>query len=150
MIHDHIVGHADQKKPIKDLKVDEVMEEYYIVPPQAVTSAKVLVDMWERLGRPANPFTDAGAKLMNIIIAVWEDGYPAHVREWLKDRKDYQNNEMRITDQVQQHTGRSLASYPLPVFNMMKQLFPDFNPAERKNCMKMVRKWPIFRMANRV
>lgn len=124
--------------------------EYEYIPPQAVASTKILMDMWERLGKPQTPFTDAGAKLMNIIIAIWEDGYPKQSRVWYKERAEYKKNEMSVSEQVSKHTGRSLASYPLPIYNMMKQLFPTFNAAERKNCMKLIRKWPMFQMANKV
>jgi hypothetical protein len=106
--------------------------------------------MWERLGRPTTPFTPSGAKLMDIIIAIWEDGYPAQVRKWIADRKEYQNSELSLTEQVHRRSGRSLASFPMPVYKMMKTVFKGFNSTERENCMKMVRKWPQFRMANRV
>ncbi len=144
-LHDKIIGHVDKK--IIDPKVN--LEEYSVVPPQAVISTKVLMDMWERLGRPNTPFIPAGEKLMNIIIAIWEDGYPRQAREWYAERKIYQNAEMGITEQVHRHTGRSLASFPLPIYNIMRRLFRGFDPAERKNCMKMVKKWSMFRMCNR-
>jgi len=130
--------------------LSDFLKDYEVIPPQAVASAKVLVDMWERLGRPTTPFTPSGAKLMDIIIAIWEDGYPAQVRKWIADRKEYQNSELSLTEQVHRRSGRSLASFPMPVYKMMKTIFKGFNSTERENCMKMVRKWPQFRMANRV
>ncbi len=147
-LHDKIIGHADKK--IIDPKVDSVLAEYDVIPPQAVISTKILMDMWERLGKPKTPFVPSGEKLMNIIIAIWEDGYPRQAREWYKERENYQKSELSISTQVSQHTGRSLASYPLPIYNVMKRLFKGFEPAERKNCIRMVRKWPMFRMANRI
>lgn len=133
---------------IKDSSIN--LDEYEEIPPQAVASAKVLVDMWEKLGRPNTPFTDAGAKLMNIIIAIWEDGYPRDARIHYEERKNYQTSEMTISEQVSKRTGRSLAAYPLPIYNMMKKCFHGFDPTERENCMKMVKKWPMFQMANKV
>jgi len=123
--------------------------EYEVIPPQAVASVQILMDMWQRLGRPKTPFTRSGEKLMNIIISIWEDGYSLQARQWYEERKEYKKNELSISTQVQKRTGRSLASYPLPIYNLMKKLFQGFDPAERKNCMKMIRKWPIFQMANR-
>lgn len=146
-LHDHLRGLADRKK-IVDPKLN--LDEYEVIPPQAVASANILTDFWIRLGRPNTPFTPAGEKLMKLIIATWEDGYPKEMREWYKDRQDYQKAEMGITEQVHQRTGRSLASYPMPIYNMMKKLFVGFDPTERKNCIKLVRKWPMFRMANKV
>ena len=138
-LHDH---------SIVDPKLN--LDEYEVIPPQAVASASILTKFWIELGRPNTPFTPTGEKLMNIIIATWEDGYPKQMREWYRDRKEYQKAEMRITDQIHQRTGRSLASYPMPIYAMMKKLFVGFDPAERKNCIKMVRKWPMFRMANKI
>ena len=126
------------------------LDDYEVIPPQAVASVQILMKMWEQLGRPETPFTPSGAKLMNIIIAVWEDGYPDQARKWAADRQEYKKNEMSVKEQVSKKTGRSLASYPLPIYNIMGKLFPKFKAAERKNCMKMVRKWPIFRLANKI
>ena len=145
-LQDHILGNADKK--IIDPKIN--LEDYDVIPPQAVVSTKILMDMWEKLGRPNTPFLPAGEKLMNIIIAIWEDGYPSQARGWYEERKNYQNSELDITTQVYRKTGRSLASYPLPIYNVMKRLFKGFDPAERKNCLRMVKKWPMFRMANKV
>jgi hypothetical protein len=65
-------------------------------------------------------------------------------------RAEYQKEELPISTQVARKTGRSLASYPLPIYNIMKKVFPGFDAAKRNNAIKMVKKWPIFRMANRV
>lgn len=122
---------------------------YDEVPQAANIAAKAIADMWVRLGRPQTPFTPSGEKMMDIMIAVWEDLYPLQAKMWYEDRKDYKLNELSTREQVRKHTGRSLASYPLPVYNMMKKVFRGFDPAERKNCMKIVKKWPMFLMANR-
>lgn len=126
---------------------DTVYEEAH---PQAATASKVVVDMWIRLGRPTNPFTKSGEKLMNIIIAIWEDCYPKDAREWYAVRQQYQDAELTISEQVSKKTGRSLASYPYAVFAMMNAVFAGFDPTERKNCIKMVAQWPQFRFANKV
>ena len=137
-------------KPLAEGTETKFSEEYDVIPPQAVASVQILMKMWEQLGRPKTPFTKSGAKLMSIIISVWEDGYPADVIKWTADRKEYKKSELSISTQVKKGTGRSLASYPLPIYNMMKNLFIGFDPAERKNCIKMVKKWPMFQFANRV
>lgn len=133
------------RKPIKI--GNEIYDEVH---PQAVVASKVVVDMWIGLGRPTDPFTEAGKKLMNIIIAVWEDCYPKDASEWYAARKEYQDAELTIKEQIKQKTGRSLASYPYAVFAMMNAVFVGFDPTERKNCIKMVAQWPIFRFANKV
>ena len=134
-----------KKKPLK------IGKEMYDYPTdEAVLASKWLIDIYVALGRPPDPFTKTGEKLTNIIIAVWEDLYPIDSKIWHEERKEYQKNEMSISSQVSKHTGRSLASFPYPIYKMMKVVFPHFKIAERKNCIKMVKKWPMFRMANKI
>lgn len=125
-------------------------EEFEEIPSEAVAASHIISDMYIKLGQPKDPFTPSGEKMMNIILAVWEDLYPLEARSWYADRKEYQNNEMTISEQVSKGTGRSLASYPYPVYMMMKKVFKGFNATERNNCIKMVKKWPQLRLANRV
>lgn len=125
------------------------LKDYEEIPVTAVAASKWLVNIWERLGKPETPFTESGQKLMNVIIIVWQELYPKEAKEWLEARKEYKTNELSISTQVSQHTGRSLASYPFQIFMMMKKLFPTFKPGERENCMKMVSIWPMFLMANK-
>lgn len=136
------------KKAPKSIKLNG--ETYDPVAKEAVVASKMLIDAYQRLGSPQTPFTRAGQKMMNIIIAVWEDLYPIESKIWNAEREEHLKSEMSIRNQVLKHTGRSLASYPFPIFKMMKVVFPDFNPAERKNCMSIVKKWPMFRMVNKV
>jgi len=145
-IHDHLIGLAD----IKDKKVEGALQETEEIPIKSVAASKWLVDYWQKLGRPETPFTDSGKKMMDIIIVVWEDLYPKDTKEWWAARADYQKNEKTITEQVHQRTGRSLASFPMPIFMMMKKIFPKFNVADREVCKKLIRRWPMFRMANKV
>lgn len=126
------------------------LNDYEEVPRLASAASKIVADMWIVLGKPKNPFSKSGAKLMDLIISVWQDLYPKDVPLWLDERKNYKANELSIKDQIKGHTGRSLASYPYPVFQMMKVCFVGFDPGERKNAMRIVKKWPMFQMANKV
>jgi len=125
-------------------------DKYQVVPPQQNAVSKVLSEMWITLGKPATPLTKSGQKMMEIIIATWEDLFPKESKEWLKDRADYKKAEKSISEQVKKRTGRSLASYPFYIYQVMKTLFPNFDPTERRNCFKMVKKWPMFQFANKV
>ena len=106
--------------------------------------------MWVYFGKPKTPLSKSGGKLMDVLIATWEDLLPKESKKWYKQRENYQKAELPIKQQVKKHTGRSLASYPSYIYFMMKRLFPNFNPTERKNCIKMVKKWPQFQMARKV
>ena len=130
------------------LKIDG--KTYDVIRPEAVEASKILADTWIRLGKPVDPFSVAGKKIVNLIIAIWEDTYPLQAHMWIEERKHYQSAEKTIHEQVSQKTGRSLASFPYPVYQMIIKTFKGFDPAERKNCMKFVKEWPIFRFANKV
>ena len=147
-LHDHIIGQSDLKKTPKEIKIGDTV--YGTAPQAAVTASKWLTDLWIQLGRPQTPLTDAGSKLMKVIIAVWEDLYPQESKLWWEGRSEYKKEELDIKTQVHKRTGRSLASYPFPIFMMCKRLFPDFKMGERKNAIKMARRFPMFQMANKI
>ena len=124
-------------------------EEYEEVPQTAVLSSKWLVEAWERLGKPETPLTPSGQKMMAVIITTWEELYPEEAKEWHKSRDVYKRNELPISEQVHKRTGRSLASYPFFIFQVMRRVFPKFKPGDRDSCMKLIRVFPMFRFANR-
>lgn len=125
------------------------LDDYYVVPKEIVAVSKILSDMWDKLGRPNTPLSPQGEKLMNILIASWEDLLPEEAVDWKEKRTQYQVFEKTIHQQVKGRTGRSLASYPMYIYKIMKHLFPEFDATKRQNCFKMIKKWPIFRMANK-
>jgi len=129
---------------------DPIPNELPDVSPQRIVVSKVLADWWVKLGRPTTPLSKSGQKLMDIIIATWEDLFREESVLWYKEREDYKKSELPISKQVEKHTGRSLASYPMYIYQVMKGLFPNFNSTERKNCFKMCRKWPMFQMAKKL
>jgi len=125
-------------------------EEFEIIPPRATAGAKFISELWERVGKPQTPLTEAGAAVMDAIINVWQNSYPKEASQWRADRKEYKNAELPTSTQVSRRTGRSLASYPYPIYLMIKRVFPTFNAAERKNAIKMCRKWPMFQFTNKI
>lgn len=125
-------------------------EEYEVVPAPAVAASKVLVDMKTRLGNPDDPYSKQGKKLMDIMIAVWEDLWPSEAKKWHEDRREYQVAEMTIKEQVHKRTGRSLASIPYPIYELMRKLFPTYKLSHRDDYIKLVKHYPIFRFANKV
>jgi hypothetical protein len=131
-----------------DIRIGE--ETYTDVPTVSILASKWLVEIWERLGKPNSPLTASGSKLMRVIIAVWEELYPKDAKDWYKTRDEYRADEMTTKEQVHQRTGRSLASYPLQIYQMMKRLFPDFKFSDRENTIKLVRKFRMFQMANKI
>lgn len=127
------------------------LQDYEDVNLNAYGASAFLTLSWERLGKPADPIsTENGRKLMEIIIHVWAKELTQEYVEWKAIRDEYQQSELSIHDQVKQGTGRSLASYPMFVYKLMKKLFPTFDPIERSNCMTLIKHFPIFRFVNKV
>lgn len=139
---------ASSQIPRKEITLDG--KTYDIPTRQASAVTSTLIKVWEKLGRPQDPFSPAGEKLMNIIIATWEDTFPIESRAWYEERKEYQKEELTITEQVRKNTGRSLASYPFYIFQVMKIMFPGLKLSDRDTNIKMVKKYPVFRMCNTI
>ena len=125
-------------------------EVYDEIPKEALSASKAVVFAWEATGKPTTPLSTSGKKVMDVIIAVWEDLYPIERKLWLEERETYKKAELSIKEQIRKRTGRSLGSYPYPIYQMMKKVFPKFNSTERKNMIKMVGKWKMFQFTNKV
>lgn len=125
-------------------------EVYQQVPKQAIAMTDAITYAWEKLGKPETPLSTSGQKMMDVIIATWEDTYPILSSEWKKARDLHLSAEKTIHEQVSQHTGRSLASYPMYIYTVMKKVFPKFDLSKRENVIKLVKLWPIFRFVNKV
>jgi hypothetical protein len=149
-LHDHLIGLADRKPQVSDPKVDVILNNMEEIPEVVTAGSKWAVDAWVRLGSPTSPFTESGEKLVNVLIAMWEEMYPQDSHDWYEQRREYQKEELDVTTQVQKKTGGSLASFPYPLFQMFKRFFPDTKftgITGRDTCKKMVRRWPMFKLS---
>ena len=128
----------------KTIKVgNEIFEE---IPSKAVAASKVLQDLFIKLGKPLTPLSKHGEQMMRFLIATWEDLYPKEVKEWSETVKDYRKEEMSIGQQVHNQTGRSLASIPFPIYQMMKKVFPEYKLEDKKAFKKFLETFPMFKM----
>lgn len=130
-------------------KVLKVEEEYDVIPGEAVAASRAIVDVHERLGRPDTPLSDAGSKVMDVIVSVWEDLYPDQRKRRWNEIKKYRKNEISNRQKVKKKTGRNLASIPTPVYSMMRKVFPNFKMDNREDFMKLVRKYPYFQVTEK-
>lgn len=128
----------------------DLSSEYQEVPPKALLASKYLVESWEKLGKPQTPLTESGKKMMAVIVAAWEELYPIDAKTWTNEMISYKSTELSIKDQVHKHTGRSLASIPLPVYLMMEKIFPTYKLEKREEWLKFLKKYPEFRAANKL
>lgn len=135
-------------KDSKSLKLNG--EEYEVIPPLAVASTKLLMDAYERLGSPQDPFSDSGKKVMEILISLWQDLFPKESQVWIAMRDDHKKAELSIREQVAKGTGRSLASLPMFIHKIMGKLFPQYKSWSRTEYTQFVKEYPMFRMVNKI
>lgn len=143
---------AAARQPLYEPSSQEVTVDGYTydVPSnQAIVVTDLILRMWEKLGCPEDMFSESGQKLMSVIIATWEDTFPNESAQWYQERKDYQNEELDIRQQVSGNTGRSLASYPYYIYSVMKIVFPKVKFGDRNTVLKLVKHYPMFRMARK-
>jgi len=124
-------------------------DKAYEVPSEpALILTEFLYRVWNKLGQPNDPLSTTGGKLVEAIILAYEKSYPKEWREWLREREDYQLNELSLKEQLK--TGRSLASYPVFIYNILHKMFPDTDFSNREFVIKFVRKFPMFRFAGKI
>jgi hypothetical protein len=126
------------------------LEDYDIIPPHLSTLTSFIVEVWQRLGKPTDPLSEAGQKLVNFVFDSYEELYPQEYKAWRESIKEYQLAEKTLTEQVRKHTGRSLISYPYWVFMILKKLFPNFDFVKRENALKIAKTFKQFQVANKV
>jgi len=125
-------------------------QDVEVLPKVVNEAAASILLTWERLGKPRSVFSTNGSKLLQVMIATWRDLYPVESSQWLQERAEHLLSEMSIKDQIKGHTGRSLASIPLYLHKLMKLFFKDDILLDRAYYMKLVKLFPMFRMANKV
>ena len=132
----------------KNVSIDG--EDYEVLPEVVNEALAAILFTWDTLGRPKTVFSDAGEKLMTVIISTWRDLYPRESDDWIEARKEYKLHEKTLREQVRSHSGRSLASIPLYIYKIMKQIFTDDKVQDSKYYQRLVKRYNIFQMANRV
>ncbi len=134
---------------MKDRTITIDGQEYYQPTRQGYAISDTISKLWDNLGRPETPFSKTGEKLMDVIIATWEDTFPDQYKEWIKEREQMHQAEISNREKIKKHTGRNLAAYPMYVYKMIKLVFPEFKFSERENQLKLVKKWPLFKMVRK-
>ena len=55
-------------------------QNFEVIPDIAIHSSRWLIEIYQKLGRPQNPFTETGKKMMDVIITVWFNLYPKYTK----------------------------------------------------------------------
>lgn len=123
------------------------LSNYELPPKEAVMITEYFMRVWEKLGRPSDPLTRTGQAMVDAVILAYEKTYPNEWHQWLENRKEYQDNELTLHEQLQ--TGRSLASYPVFIYNSLKRLFPNTDFSDRDFVFKFIKLYPAFRVCGK-
>lgn len=124
-------------------------EEYEVASSKHQTVINGLTFLWEKLGKPTSVF-NGGEKLMDGIIAAWSFLEPQESLVWAQQRDNHLEAEMTIKEQVKGHTGRNLISYPELVYKFMGLFFTDDKLISKDFIFKFLKKYPMFRLVNKV
>ena len=123
---------------------------YDVIPREIEAGTRAILYAYNKVGKPTDPLSIAGKKVVAVMVAVWQDLYPTQSRDWFRVREEYKLNEMSIKEQSKKHTGRSLASLPKPIYKMFQVLFPEFPLNSRDNFIKLCKAFPIFQFVNKI
>lgn len=136
-------------KPLeKSVNIDG---EIYDIPSDfSIALSTELVRVWVGLGQPTDLFTVAGDKMMKVIIASWEDAFPAEAASRREDLISIKSEQMTTKEQIKGHTGRQLASIPYYIMKLMKAIFKENKLGDRENMIKLVKLYPMFSLVEKV
>lgn len=125
------------------------VNDYTIIPPHLSSATQMIVELWDKVGRPTDPLSSSGKKVVHFVFECYKELFPSEFKQWLDERKEYQVHEKSIPEQVRNHTGRSLLSYPYWVFMVLRNVFPHFDFVKRENALKIAACFPQFQIANK-
>lgn len=125
------------------------INDYEIIPPHLSSATEMIASLWDKLGRPKDPLSKTGRKLVEFIFDCYKELFPYEYAQWVENLKLHKKEEWSITEQVRKHTGRSLLSYPYWVFMILKKVFPTFDFVKRENALKIAKIFPQFKIANK-
>lgn len=123
--------------------------EVVLVPQDKYLAVDYLIKIWESVGRPTEPFSKSGLRVVEAIIEVWKVILPEEYVEWKKIRDDYQRSEKDIHTQVREGTGRISVSMPRLFVTLIHKMFPDYK-MDKSFFVKLAKHFEIFRFANKI
>lgn len=123
--------------------------EVILLPQDQYQAVDYLVKIWEGVGRPTEPFSKSGLKVVEAIIEAWKIIKPDEYMDWKRIRDEYQSSEMDVHDQVKQKTGRIAVSMPRLFITLFHKMFPGYN-TDRTFFLKLGKHYPIFRFAQKL
>lgn len=123
--------------------------EVVLVPQDQYKAIDYLVGIWEGVGKPTEPFSKSGLKVLAAMIEAWKVLMPEEYLGWKQVRDEYQSSELDVHDQVKKKTGRIVVSMPRLFITLFHKLFPGYD-TDRKFFIKLGRHFPIFRFARKI
>lgn len=127
---------------------DEPVVEYEPVTRLGAAYAKVLFDIWNKIGRPTDITATSGLKMLDETIRVWEKAFPHEVIDWMHDMSIDREAERTI----QQHIkggGYNPVSYPPTLFHLIKIMLPELKLGDKRIHHTICQRYPnLFKTTN--
>ena len=105
-----------------------------------------------KLGNPPDISTEAGLKLMDAIIGVWQKHFRKEAADWSHDRKmdlAYEKDLHYLASD--KSAGYNPAGYPPQLFKLIKTMFPSIKLQNKLVFMKLIKIYPnLFATSNYV
>ena len=119
---------------------------------QELITITFLDKLAHRLGNPPDLETEAGLKLMDAVIGMWQKHFPQEVRDWVHDRKMDLDNEKSLSHLISDKSaGYNPATYPPKLFQLIKAMFPLLKLQNKQVFMKLIKIYPnLFKTSNYV
>ena len=132
--------------------MDDLLSQYETPTEQELLTITFLDKLATKLGNPPDINTEAGLKLMDGIIGVWQKHFPQEVEDWIHDVKIDLAWEKDLSYLASNKSaGYNPAGYPPKLFSIIKTMFPDMKLQNRKIFMKLLQLYPgLFKTSNYV
>lgn len=117
---------------------------------EELVTIEFLTKLQKRLGFPPDLESQAGLKLMDAVIGVWQKHFPQEAEDWLHDVKMDLDNEKSVSELIKDSaSGYNPVGYPPKLFDLIRNMFPEIKLQERKVFTKLVEIYPgLFKTSN--
>lgn len=123
----------------------------YLAPTEDELLAITFLDqLATKLGNPPDVSSEAGLKLMDAVIGVWQKQCPDEVTDWMHDQTLMKGTEKSITELNSESVGLyNPASYPPKLFALIRAMFPGIKLQYREVWGVLIKMYPgLFKSSN--
>lgn len=90
---------------------------------------KVIMDVWEKFGRPRNFETTPGRKLLRLMFDIWSTYFTEECADFIRTQYEKKKNEILLSEMT---FGYTPLAYPPRLHTMIKAVFTDVRLTDKK------------------